>query len=64
MSCAGANFRERERIKRKRARWLRRFAELPPTERRELLAAMLELEAPRAVARPASSAPWLEVIAA
>ncbi len=36
----GDNFRERERIKRKAARWLNRFENLPTLERQAILAAM------------------------
>jgi site-specific DNA-adenine methylase len=40
-SYVGSNFRERERIKRKVARWKQRLEQLPPLERAALLAAML-----------------------
>jgi len=42
----GADFRERERIKRKRARWRRRFAALPALEREAMLQVLLELASP------------------
>jgi len=45
---AGATFRERERIKRKRQRWLRRFAAMPAGERQVVLEALLELTTPAA----------------
>lgn len=38
----GRNFRERERIKRKKARWVRRIAAMPQLERDALLEALLE----------------------
>ncbi|WP_431257203.1 DNA adenine methylase [Roseateles chitinivorans] len=41
-SYAGSNFRERERIKRKAARWLRRWEQLPDVERGAILAVMAE----------------------
>lgn len=46
----GANFRERERIKRKRARWRRRLAAMPLLERRAMLEELqlLELASPAA----------------
>jgi hypothetical protein len=37
---AGSNFRERERIKRKAARWVRRWEQLPAIERGAILSAM------------------------
>ena len=40
---AGRNFTDRQRIKRKAARWAARFAQLPHAERQAVLAAMLEL---------------------
>lgn len=40
----GANFRERERIKRKVARWRRRLAEMPILERRLLSAALVRAD--------------------
>jgi len=39
----GANFRERERIKRKRNRWLSRLASMPPIERYAMMSALGEL---------------------
>lgn len=38
----GGDYRERERIKRKLARWRARFASLPPSEREAMLRALLE----------------------
>lgn len=40
----GAGFRERERIKRKKARWLARLKRMPDLERRCLLEALIDLE--------------------
>lgn len=39
---AGRDFTDRQRIKRKAARWARMFAALPPAERQAILAALLE----------------------
>lgn len=39
----GGNFRERERIKRKRARWSAKFAKLPAAERNAMMEVLLEL---------------------
>ena len=39
----GRNFRERERIKRKKTRWERRFVKMPVLERRAMLSAIEEL---------------------
>ncbi len=44
-SCAGRNFTDRQRIKRKAANWGRRYAALPPGERLAVLAAMMAVEA-------------------
>ena len=41
----GKDFRERERIKRKTARWIRRLEQLPAIERASLFSAMRDLEA-------------------
>jgi hypothetical protein len=41
----GANFRERERIKRKTQRWTRRLSTMPDLERHALAAAIAEIEA-------------------
>lgn len=41
----GADFRERERIKRKRQRWARRIAAMDPAERQVILEALLEVGA-------------------
>jgi len=51
----GADFRERERIKRKRARWRRRFAALPGLEREAMLQVLLELASPETSVRTSSS---------
>lgn len=52
----GENYRERERIKRKRYRWCARLAGMPELERRVLLSALLEiLPAGIAMLDPASS---------
>ncbi len=45
-SYLGENYRERERIKRKRLRWRARLAAMPALERRAVLAELLALEAP------------------
>lgn len=42
-SLAGRNFTDRQRIKRKAARWAVMFAALPPAERQAVLAALLEV---------------------
>jgi len=52
---AGRNFRERERIKRKAARWGARFHALPEPERDAVLRAMLEPAAPPAPSPPPTS---------
>ena len=44
-SCAGRNFTDRQRIKRKAANWGRRYAALPAGERLAVLAAMMAVEA-------------------
>jgi hypothetical protein len=41
---AGRNFTDRQRIKRKAARWRAKFEALPPAERQAVLAALLELD--------------------
>lgn len=46
----GANFRERERIKRKRSRWVSRFKAMPPAERNCIAEALREAEASIAAA--------------
>jgi len=51
----GTDFRERERIKRKRARWRRRFAALPGLEREAMLQVLLDLASPGAAVRSSSS---------
>lgn len=47
-SYLGGNFRERERIKRKRARWRARLEQLPASERLAMLQVLLELASPEA----------------
>ena len=44
-SCAGRNFTDRQRIKRKAANWARRYEALPPGERLAVLAAVMAVEA-------------------
>lgn len=46
----GADYRERERIKRKTERWAANYAEIPVLERRAVLSRLLELLAPEAPA--------------
>ncbi len=46
-SCAGRNFTDRQRIKRKAARWARRYQAMPPGERLAVLAAVMAAEADR-----------------
>lgn len=41
---AGGNFRERERIKRKQARWKGKFAAMPATERQAIAAALVDAD--------------------
>lgn len=43
-SFAGNNFTDRQRIKRKAQRWAKNYRELPPGERRAILAALMETE--------------------
>ena len=43
-SCAGRNFTDRQRIKRKAANWGRRYAAMPAGERLAVLAAMMAVE--------------------
>ena len=43
-SYAGTDFTDRQRIKRKAARWARMYAELPPGERLAVLAALLAVD--------------------
>lgn len=47
----GDNYRERERIKRKRDRWRRRFAAMTPGERQTILEALLQLSPTSAALR-------------
>jgi DNA adenine methylase len=42
----GANFRERERIKKLKARWIRRLRGMPTLQRQALMAALSEVAAP------------------
>ena len=44
-SCAGKNFTDRQRVKRKAANWGRRYQALPHAERIAVLAAMMAVEA-------------------
>jgi len=44
-TCAGKNFTDRQRIKRKAAGWGRRYQALPPAERLAVLAALMAVEA-------------------
>ena len=44
-SCAGQNFTDRQRIKRKADNWARRYRDLPPAERLAVLAALRAVEA-------------------
>lgn len=53
---AGVTFRERERIKRRRARWRAKFERMDATERQVVLGALLELASPD-VAREALRIP-------
>jgi DNA adenine methylase len=41
---AGSNYRERERIKRKRHRWMSRLAKMDPAERQVILEALLQID--------------------
>ena len=43
-SCAGKNFTDRQRIKRKAASWGKRYQTLPPAERVAVLAALMAVE--------------------
>lgn len=47
---AGANYRQREYVKRKAQRWLRKWQQLPPHEQQVLLRGILQLT-PKALAR-------------
>lgn len=49
----GADYRARERIKRKRNRWRAKFANMPAAERQVVLEALLELEPAKAAIAPA-----------
>jgi hypothetical protein len=51
LSHVGLDFRQRERIKRKRARWLRRLKAMPDLERAIILSALLGLLASSSTAR-------------
>ena len=42
---AGANFTDRQRIKRKAARWQKNYRKLPPGERLAIMAALMEVDA-------------------
>ncbi len=56
-SYLGADFRERERIKRKRLRWRKRLAAMPALERQAIMAELLELASPPAPVLERRSAP-------
>ncbi len=43
--CAGKNFTDRQRIKRKAENWARRYQAMPPAERLAVLAALMAVEA-------------------
>jgi len=43
--CAGKNFTDRQRIKRKAESWARRYRAMPPAERLAVLAALMAVEA-------------------
>lgn len=45
VSCAGKNFTDRQRIKRKSASWGKRYQEMPRDERLTVLAAIMSVEA-------------------
>jgi hypothetical protein len=47
----GSTFRERERIKRRRDRWVRRLVRMSPLERASMRWAMLEAWSPRSIVR-------------
>lgn len=51
---AGKNRTDRQRIKRKAARWAAKWARLPAAEAQAVLAALLEAAAPRAQSEPAA----------
>jgi hypothetical protein len=55
LSYVGANFRERERIKRKRARWVKNLKAMPDLERAVLLSALLELSSSSPASRDPTS---------
>jgi len=42
--CVGDGFRDRERIKRKTSRWLRKLQEMPELDKRAILAAIREMD--------------------
>ncbi len=44
-SCAGKNFTDRQRIKRKADNWAQRYQAMPPAERLSVLAALMAVEA-------------------
>ena len=44
-ACAGRNFTDRRRIKRKAASWARLYRAMPPGERLAVLAAVMAVEA-------------------
>ena len=46
--CAGKNFTDRQRIKRKAENWARRYRDMPPAERLAVLAGLMAVEAQEA----------------
>jgi hypothetical protein len=63
-SFLGADYRQRERIKRKKARWVSRLASLPTQERYCLLSAMEEIHIlPSEPVRSSTSTPEIPVLA-
>ncbi len=53
----GDNYRERERIRRKRDRWLAKFAQMDPAEREVVLGALLEILPPKAAMEACGTLP-------
>ncbi len=45
ISCAGKNFTDRQRIKRKAASWGQRYSKMPPAERLAVLSSIMAIEA-------------------
>ncbi|MCY4259321.1 MAG: hypothetical protein OXC91_03555, partial [Rhodobacteraceae bacterium] len=44
-ACAGRNFTDRQRIRRKAESWARRYRRMPPGERLAVMAAVMAVEA-------------------